>query len=290
MHLGHLKKFKMAAKIDGSAGQNMETSAFCATMGRSANKKMSVPNIFTMTTYKPKLPTNISSLNWVGPDAPAYAQSGLIHCVSLPENAGPSQPAPLVVMVHGWGGDESVMWIFKQTLPAGVAAITPRAPVALENNQGFIWFTYPHTRLNPDPDSLERGLANLGRFIASLPQLYPVDPRRIILMGFSQGAAMCNAYILTHPQAAIGVASLAGSLVNIPNFESHPQLLAGLPVFIAHGARDEVVPIGEAQESRQIFANAGADVTYGEYNTGHKMSSQAMKDLSVWLSNLLTKA
>jgi len=170
-----------------------------------------------------KLPDNVKSLTWVGPDDKICAESGLIHCIRLPEAATRSQPAPLVVMLHGWSGDESVMWIFKQALPKGVAAVTPRAPVPL-NGGGFVWFEETH--LNPASVSLGGALEKMEHFITSLPQLYPVDPTRMVLIGFSQGAFMSNAFTLAHPFEVMGVASLAGAMPDMPQVERHDNLLA----------------------------------------------------------------
>lgn len=235
--------------------------------------------------YKPTLPDNIDSLKWVGPDDAAYSDSGLIHCTYMPEEATQANPAPVVVMVHGWGGDESVMWLFKQTLPPGIAAITPRAPLSL-NSKGFIWFE--ETDLTPAPDSLEAAVNTLEHFLDSLPRLYPIDPTRLVLIGFSQGAFMCNAFVVSHPDKMLGVASLVGAMPPIPEDVGHSSLLAGVPVFVAHGTRDDTIPVRAAQQTRDAYAELGADVTYGEYPMAHKMNSQAMKDLKAWLAKLFS--
>jgi phospholipase/carboxylesterase len=175
------------------------------------------------------------------------------------------------------------MWIFKQTLPAGVAAITLRAPLELAGG-GFVWFK--GTNLRPGPDALDSALNKLEHFLTALPRVYPVDPTRMILMGFSQGAFMGNAFVLTHPYDAIGVVSLAGAMPQLPEIEYHANLLAGMPVFIAHGIRDEAIPVSAARQTRDTYSELGADVTYGEYPVAHKMNPQAMTDLKVWLARL----
>jgi len=267
---------------------------------------------------KPKLAATVDPLIWVGPDDPAFEYSGLVHYAHVPKEANLARPAPLVVMIHGWGGHEGVMWIFKQTIPPGVAVIAPRAPFALEQAEGFTWFyEQGGQRLEPTPESLERGLEKLQQFLASLPELYPVDPDHLILMGFSQGAAMITALLLTHPQLkagdgveplggepakastpyardatvdsitdrTLGVVLLAGAQLNRPQFRPAADSLAGLPVFIAHGSEDAIIPLAMAQQVRDIYLEAGAEVTYREYPTGHKVNSQGMKDLTAWLAS-----
>ncbi len=237
---------------------------------------------------QPKLPCKVEPFQWAGPNDPLFAETGLVHCASIPPQATAAQPAPLVVMVHGWAGDESSMWIFKQTLPASAAIIAPRAPVSLDS--GFAWFSYNGSRAAPDRASLARGVNTRDRFIDSLPRHYPVDPDRLILMGFSQGAMTINAFVYANPDRAIGVVSMAGAFPPVINGEPYSNWLAGLPVFVAHGTRDETIPVESARETRDLYRALGADVTYGEYPTGHKMHSQGLKDLKQWLAMFFVDA
>jgi phospholipase/carboxylesterase len=230
----------------------------------------------------PKLPCKVEPLQWAGPEDPLLVETGLVHCASIPPEATPASPAPLVVMVHGWAGDEASMWIFKQTLPSHVAIVTPRAPITLTDG-GFAWFNYNGSRSKPVPGSLEKGLLKLERFIENLPCHYPVDPTRLVLMGFSQGAMISNAFVYTNPDRALGVASMAGAFPPIIQGEPHDNWLAGFPVFIAHGTRDDVIPVEAARQARSLYQALGADVTYGEYPAAHKMHNRGMTDLKQWL-------
>ncbi len=205
----------------------------------------------------------------------------LIHRSRLP--ASISSPAPAVVMVHGWLGNENVMWQFEKTLPSGVIAVSPRAP--FEVGGGFGWNL-------PSPGGRGVGvegesLSALREFVSRLPEVYPVDPSRIVLMGFSQGAAMGYALALSEPALIAGVAALAGFLPDQGRQWIAPGRLAGKPVFIAHGAEDTAVPIEAAVSAREAMSTCGADVTYAEYPTGHKMNAQGMRDLKAWLKAVL---
>ncbi len=234
----------------------------------------------------PKLPANINSLQWVGPDSPIYNDTGLIHCAYIPPEATRAQPAPLVVMLHGWSGDESSMWIFKRTVPANTVIIAPRAPLVLDNG-GFVWFQYRDSRFDPEWSQVNTALDELTHFLSTLPQHYPVDPTKMVLMGFSQGAMMCSGFVFSHPFEVVGVVSLAGAMLPLRDIEPQDNLLAGLPVFIAHGVRDEVIPVKYAQQTRNVYTSFGADVTYGEYSSAHKMHTSAFTDLKQWMNKVL---
>jgi phospholipase/carboxylesterase len=209
----------------------------------------------------------------------------LIHRVQMPPEASAGQPAPVVVMVHGWKGDETVMWIFKQTIPPSVAIITPRAPLAVDDG-GYGWYRRDESELQPEADSLWAGRDQLEGFLADLPQYYPINPGRLVLMGFSQGAAVCNTLVLTRPGLVQGMASLAGLIPEVVA-ETAQGDLDGLPVFIAHGTQDETVPVAAARQAREVYTRLGAQVMYGEYPTGHKLTTQAMADLKQWLAQVI---
>ncbi|NJN97193.1 MAG: hypothetical protein HC875_25405 [Anaerolineales bacterium] len=211
----------------------------------------------------------------------------LVHRVQIPPEAGPGRLVPAVVMVHGWLGDETVMGIFKQTVPSGVAVISPRAPLAA-NGEGYVWYWRDRGGIQPETDSLWAGRDQLQAFLTSLPDQYPIDPQRIFLMGFSQGAVVCNTVALTWPGRVKGVASLAGLIPDAVIETAQPDL-AGLPVFIAHGVQDKTVPLASAQLSRDVYTRLGAQLTYHEYHTGHKLTTQGMADLKVWLANVVKR-
>jgi phospholipase/carboxylesterase len=207
----------------------------------------------------------------------------LVHRVHLPQVPA-GQLAPAVVMVHGWQGDENVMSIFDRTVPAGVAIISPRAPLDMQNG-GYSWF-------QPVDDEAAQltGLSALREFVAGLPAAYPIDPAKTTLMGFSQGAAMCNALLLSDPLLATGVASLAGFLPEAARRWVQPGRLAGKSVFIAHGTADSTVPTERAQAARDALKEAGAEVEYHEYPVAHKLNPQGMKDLKAWVGRVIGQA
>ena len=237
--------------------------------------------------WQPDLPKNAGPVEWVGPNHPFYELSELIHCVRLPEAASLRNPAPVVVMLHGWGGDETVMWLFKQAIPKIAAIITPRAPLEMEEGR-FVWFNFQSSREQPDTDSLRQSLDKLRYFFTGLPDIYPIDPDRLVLLGFSQGAAMGNSLMLTltKPQIA-GMVSLSGFIPDLPELVEPANTLTGLPVFIAHGSRDETVPVERARRSRDVYQRLQAEVTYREYSTGHKVHTDGMRALKQWLRDIL---
>ena len=191
----------------------------------------------------------------------------------LPESVA---NVPAVIMVHGWLGSEDVMWAFESYLPKEAAVFAPRGYYSAEGGYGW-WLQDDYAA------TFERGLAALREFVIGVRESYPVDPARIALMGFSQGAAACAALLLKEPELARGVALLAGFLPGPARQWATPNRLAGKRIFIAHGIEDDTVPVEEARSARDVLAATGAQITYGEYPTAHKMNPQGLRDLKRWL-------
>src|SRR5205085_9355130 len=162
-------------------------------------------------------------------------------------------------------------------LPPGVVMVSPRAPIETEPGS-FGWF-----RGLDDDAGFAAGLADLRAFVTALPSEYPIDPQQIVLMGFSQGAAMSLALGLSAPELARGVAALAGFVPAQALGWATPGKLAGTRIFIAHGRTDETVSIDKARAARAVLTQAGAAVDYHEYDIGHKLNTAGMNDLKAWL-------
>jgi phospholipase/carboxylesterase len=205
------------------------------------------------------------------------AELNLVYRSRLPD--AESVP-PAVVLVHGWLGNENVMWAFERALPPEAAVFSPRAPVEAEGGYGW-WLE------REDADGLRHGLAALREFVTALPRVHSIDPARMVLVGFSQGAAVSAALLLSDPGLLRGVALLAGFLPEVAHRWTAPGLLAGKRVFITHGLKDGTVPVAEARRARDTLLGAGAEVTYSEHLVGHKLSLAGQRELRRWLAATL---
>ncbi len=227
---------------------------------------------------------------------PVYAATGLIHRVRPGPKGG-----PLIVMLHGLGGDEDAMWIFERALPESATLISPRAPIKIipglpyaeAVESGYSWLR-PAPLPQPDRSTFATAIEVLQRFIEVAIETYEVDRRRVILIGFSQGAAMSYALSLTLPDQIAGTIALAGFM---PEDESGQVLQAAeTPAthrtpqgsyLILHGLEDEAVSIGWARKARTTLESMGAAVEYHEYPAGQKVSPQGLRDIEEWLKRIL---
>ena len=209
-------------------------------------------------------------------DTPTREAGGLVHRVRSPDGPGPH---PTVVMLHGRSGDENVMWVFASTLPGDWLVVTPRA-LKPDPDGGYTW--HPRkTNEWPSLTAFDEAVAAIAQFIRALPDLYGADPSHVYLMGFSQGAAVAYATAMRHLGLIKGIAGLMGFVPEDSDSESLAAL-NGLPIFMAAGTRDAMIPLEHSRESARILREAGAALDYHEYDMGHRLSAQGMRDLKRW--------
>lgn len=203
--------------------------------------------------------------------------TGLIHRVREPEGTGPH---PTVVMLHGRSGDEDVMWVFARTLPADWLVVAPRG-IKPDPDGGYAW--HPRQRDEwPSLATFETATKAVTRFIRALPGVYNADPDYLYLMGFSQGAATAYATAMHQPGLVQGIAGLVG-FVPVACEEAIDTLaLRDLPIFMAVGKEDPLIPYERTTSCAQTLRASGADLSYYEYDTGHRLNAQGMRDLEAW--------
>jgi phospholipase/carboxylesterase len=63
--------------------------------------------------------------------------------------------------------------------------------------------------------------------------------------------------------------------------------LAGLPIFVAHGSRDMLIPINQGRDARAKLSELPVELTYREYDMGHEVSYDSLKDITEWLKERL---
>ncbi len=203
------------------------------------------------------------------------------------------QPQRLLLLLHGWTGDENSMWVFVRNFPSSFWIVAPRAPHTTQPG-GYSW--RPYGGMNPPPDQVNDtvrasvhnwpGLADLRPSAESLIQFvdaYAADNRidagRFDVMGFSQGAALANVLAFLHPGRIHRACILSGFVPVDAEPLVRDRPLEGIPFFVAHGTQDDMVDIGYARRSVQILEQAGARVDFHEEDVGHKVGANSMRAL-----------
>ena len=198
---------------------------------------------------------------------------------TLRVRAALDRPARLLLLLHGWTGDENSMWVFMRNFSLDYWMIAPRAPYATDSS-GYSWRA---------PQAGPRGWSSLEDYRPSADSLIAlVDDyaeqnelgvHQFDVIGFSQGAALTNAIALLYPERIRRAGVLAGFLPAGSELQIEKRPLNGKPFFVAHGTLDEMVKIEYARQSVEMLESAGAHVTYCEDEIGHKLSANCLHAL-----------
>ncbi|MGZ6316222.1 MAG: alpha/beta hydrolase [Anaerolineales bacterium] len=193
-------------------------------------------------------------------------------------------PARLLLLVHGWTGDENSMWVFVRNLAAHYWIIAPRAPHVTEPT-GYSWRPRPaedHDR--PSFEDLRPAVESLIRFVDDYAAENHLDASQFDVMGFSQGAALVSVMALLHPERIGRLGVLAGFVPSGAESLAGQRPLMGKNIFVAHGTLDDRVNVELARRSVQVLQEAGASVTYCEDEVGHKLSANCLRALQAFFT------
>ena len=190
--------------------------------------------------------------------------------------------APLVVLLHGRGSDERQISSLTPHLPAGVAYAAVRAPIA--EGGGYAWFANRGIG-RPVAASLAD---TMGWFRGWLDRVAPAE-RPVILVGFSGGAAFAGGLVLQDPSRYAGAAILYGTLPFDGGVPVETGRLAHLPMFVAQGETDHVIPRELLDRTwAYLHGDSGAPTIGRRDPGGHAISAATLQALSQWIADRFT--
>lgn len=190
----------------------------------------------------------------------------------------------LLVMIHGWTGDENSMWVFTRGLPSDYWIIAPRAPYPAESS-GFSWRSHLSGTFGmPSLETLLPSAEALIHLIDQYADSVKIEARQFELVGFSQGGAMVNLMGMLYPERVRKMGVLASFVPSGLEEYIAKKALAGKNVFVAHGTQDKMVSVERARASITLLEQAGAQVTYCEDEVGHKLSATCLRALERYLA------
>jgi phospholipase/carboxylesterase len=206
-------------------------------------------------------------------------------------------PTASIIVLHGLGADGNDFVPVARELnlaPVGpVRFVFPSAPVQPVTINGGMrmrsWYDILGAELDRRED--EPGLRASQALVEALIEAEVargIPARRIVLMGFSQGCAMTLLTGLRHPQRLAGLVGLSGYLPLAASTAAERSAAnADVPIFLAHGRFDGIVPIDRAHATRDALLALGYTPAWHEYPMEHSVCLEEIADLNAWLLQTL---
>ena len=207
----------------------------------------------------------------VGRTMSSFAQPAVAFHGSTDPNA------PLVVLLHGRGSHEREIIALAPHFPQGVTYAAVRAPIA--EGGGFAWFVNRGIG-RPVAESLSDTMTWFREWLEGVA---PAN-RPVVVVGFSGGAAFAGGLVLADPARYAGAAILYGTLPFDAGVPVSPSRLAHIPVFVAQGDADQVIPRELLNRTwSYLLTESGAPVEAHRGPGGHGITAGTLHRLAGWL-------
>ncbi|GAB2842324.1 phospholipase [Actinocorallia aurea] len=185
---------------------------------------------------------------------------------------------PLVVLLHGRGSNERDIIGLADLLPEDVAYAAVRGPIS--EGGGYAWFANRGIG-RPLAASLSEGIAWFREWLDEVAKA----GRPVILVGFSGGATFAGGVLLDAPDRFTGLATLYATLPFDAGIPTDPGRLAGVPVLVAQGDADTVIPVDlQARTWKYLHEGSGAAVTALRSPGGHGLTRADTEALATWIT------
>ena len=217
---------------------------------------------------------------------------------TIETETGPN-PGATVIVLHGLGADGNDFVPIAQELDLAavgpVRFVFPHAPVIpVTINNGYrmrAWYDIlgMDLVLREDEAGLRLSQGAVEELLAR-EEKRGIPAGRIVLAGFSQGAAMSLLTGLRHKERLAGIAGLSGYLPLAQSTATERSDANALtPIFMGHGQHDNVVDIERGKTSREVLRALGYEVEWHEYPMAHSVCMEEVADLNRWLVKVLAR-
>lgn len=209
-----------------------------------------------------------------------------------PDDYDAEKDYPLVIMLHGFGAH---MGDLAGLAPAiedkGYVYACPNAPIAFDFGGGHVGYGWMPRQNAASPEEVEAARAKSEELLTDcfeeIFEKFNATPGKVALLGFSQGGAMTYRCGMQRPELFAGLVALSAAVFDPEILRSRLPEDRNQPIFVAHGTRDMQIDVETARATREFLEGAGYQPVYREYNMGHEIPLEVLRDLVPWLTEVL---
>ena len=215
---------------------------------------------------------------------------------------GQGEPQGSVIWLHGLGADghdfEPIVPELRLPDELSLRFVFPHAPVRPVTLNGGMsmraW--YDIFTLDRDGPTDDAGVRDSGAILDALMQREQdrgIAANKIVVAGFSQGGAIAMYAALRSKQKLAGLMALSTYLPISKAFQDEVVDSADsghtdLPIFMAHGSLDPMLPMALGRDSADLLIANGFDVEWHDYPMAHSVCAEEIGDIRTWLLSVYT--
>ena len=214
---------------------------------------------------------------------------------ALQIETGP-KPGATVIWLHGLGADghdfEPIVPELGLPPSKPVRFIFPHAPVRpVTINMGMpmrAWYDILQLGGGPEDEKGIRASQGLLEQLIQNEKNRGIAANKIVLAGFSQGGAIVLQTGLRHSEPLGGILALSTYLPLAAKLkEECSEKNRGIPLFMAHGDYDDMIPVGRAESARAVLEALGYKVQWHTYPMPHSVCPEEIGDMAAFLLRIL---
>jgi predicted esterase len=191
---------------------------------------------------------------------------------------GTDPDAPVLLVLHGTGGNERDLLPLAAALHPGAAVLSPRGKV-LEGSKPRFFRRIAEGVF--DLEDLDRQTRDLATFLERAADDHQFDRRRVVGVGFSNGANIAASLLLVEPLALAGAVLFRAMVPFVPD---PMPALPRTPVLLSNGRMDPLVSPAETERLAALLRQAGAEVTLAWQPEGHALTQADIVQAREWLA------
>ena len=190
----------------------------------------------------------------------------------------PGSSKRTLLLLHGTGGNERDLIPLGHELDPNASLLSPRGKV-LEN--GMPRFFRRLAEGVFDLEDLKKRTHELADFMVTAAQRYEFDLKKVVAVGYSNGANIAASTLLLRPESMSAAVLFRAMVPFVP--ETMPNL-ESVRVWIGAGDSDPIIPASETKQLAELLRSAKADVTIRFFQSGHELTSEDVDLAREWLT------
>ena len=193
-------------------------------------------------------------------------------------------PSKSIFFLHGFGSNMQDLFSLSPFFNKDWTCVSLQASISVQYN-GWAWAELDFENIGklPKPEQMQnhqlKVMDSINQCVADLD----LDPKRVNLLGFSQGASLSIYSGLINPDRFNSVVALSGFFPVERLDDINNKGLEKLDLFMGHGKLDPVVPFHLGQNTRDGLIKLGMEPSFHDYDSEHNIPNECLKDVMKWL-------